>query len=141
MDELVKLMPLKTLAYLPAHGVQPDSDLESLQYKDGILTIVLACSLDQHENIHGISLTFQDVAGFRLLDEVDLARYWPSSGFVEGSHLLEVIDGGWSAEQNMVQGSESRRREWLAVTGNACVSVFCISEPAVSHGSWTRQVD
>ena len=141
MDELVKLMPLKTLAYLPAHGVQPDSDLESLQYKDGILTIVLACSLDQHGNVHGISLTFQDVAGFRLLDEVDLARYWPSSGFVEGSHLLEVIDGGWSAEQNMVQGYESRRREWLAVTGNACVSVFCISEPAVSHGSWTRQVD
>jgi len=141
MDELVKLMPLKTQAYLPAHGVQPDSDLESLQYKDGILTIVLACSLHQHGNIHGISLTFPDVAGFRLLDEVDLARYWPSSGFVQGSHLLEVIDGGWSAEQNMLQGYESRRREWLAVTGNACVSVFCISEPAVSHCSWTRRVD
>lgn len=141
MDELVKLMPLKTQAYLPAHGVQPDSDLESLQYKDGILTIVLACSLDPHGNIHGISLTFPDVAGFRLVDEVDLARYWPSSGFVQGSHLLEVIDGGWSAEQNMLQGYESRRREWLAVTGNACVSVFCISKPAVSHCSWTRQVD
>ena len=141
MDKSLEIMSLKTVAYLPAHGVQPNSDLETLQYKECILTIVLACSLDQHGNVHGISLTFPAVAGFRLLDELDLARYWPASGFVQGSHLLEVIDGGWSAEQNVLQGYDSSRREWLAVTGNACVSIFCVDEPIVSHCSWPLQVD
>lgn len=134
-------MSFKAAASLPAHGVAFGSDIESLHYKNGILTLVLACSLDQNNNIKGASLTFSDVSGFRFLDELDLARYWLSSDFTRGSYLLEVSDGGWALEENVQQGFDTVRREWLAVTGNACVSVFCQTEPEMADCSWIYQPD
>lgn len=127
---------LKTVAYLPACGVEPYSDIESVQYQNGALVVVLACSLNKNRNVEGIRLRFPRPAGFRLLDEADLARYWSSQDFTRGSHLLEVAEGGWAAEENQLEGSAIRRREWLALTGNACVNIFCSSEPEISSISW-----
>jgi hypothetical protein len=129
-------MPLKAKAYLPVDGVEPYSDIESVQYQDGALVIVLACTLSGSRNVEGVSLRFSGATGFRLLDELDLARYWLSKDFTRGSYLLEVTDGGWAAEETELQGYDRPRREWLALTGNACVSVFCASEPEVSRVSW-----
>ena len=130
------MMTLKALAYLPANGVEPYSDIESCRYKDGEFLVVFACSLDDSRNVKGTSLKFSNVTGFRLLDELDLARHWLSNDFARGSYLLEVTDGGWAEEEKRLQGYERPRREWLAVTGNACVSVFSTSEPEMSpaHG-------
>jgi hypothetical protein len=129
-------MTLKAFAYLPANGVEPYSDIESCRYEDGALVVVLACSLDEHRNVKGISLKFSNVTGFRLLDELDLARYWLSNDFARGSYLLEVTGGGWATEETELQGCNSPRREWLAVTGNACLSVFSTADPKISHLSW-----
>lgn len=134
-------MTLKAFAYLPANGVEPYSDIESCRYEDGAFVVVLACSLDDSRNVKGVSLKFSNVEGFRLLDELDLARYWLSNDFARGSYLLEVTEGGWTEEETELQGYERPRREWLAVTGNACVSVFSTSEPEISFLSWPREGD
>lgn len=129
-------MSLKAVAFLPTDGVEPNSDIESLQFQDGALVVVLACSLNEHRHIEGVSIRFPSATGFRLLDELDLARYWSSKDFARGSYLLEVTDGGWASEETELQGYARPRREWLALTGNACVSVFCDSAPEISHVSW-----
>lgn len=129
-------MTLKAQAYLSADGIEPYSDIESVQYQNGALVVVLACALNDGRNIEGIRITFSGATGFRLLDELDLARYWLSKEFTRGSYLLEVTGGGWAAEETELQGYEKLRREWLALTGNACVNVFCEAEPQVSEVSW-----
>jgi hypothetical protein len=75
-------------------------------------------------------------SGFRLVDEMDLARYWLSRTFVGGSHVLEVKNGGWSTEEDVLQSFETERREWLVVSGNSCVSVFCSRKPELMDISW-----
>jgi hypothetical protein len=129
-------MALVARALTPPVGVAPNSDLESLEFRDGALVIVLACSLGPDRTVHGLRVTFTNVSGFRVLDEVNLIRFWASEGYPSGSHVLEVDGGGWSAEQDALQASETMRREWLVVTGNLCVSVFSLTEPAVIETAW-----
>ena len=130
---------LKARAYLPSSGVQSNSDIASVSYADGTLIVLIACSREQND-VSGLKITFPDVDGFRLLDEVDLVRYWNSSDFPCGSHLLEVLTGGWGMEENTLQGFEHTRREWLVVTGNACLSAFCQAEPELAEATWKFQV-
>ncbi|MBB5609536.1 MULTISPECIES: hypothetical protein [unclassified Janthinobacterium] len=127
---------LQARAYLPENSIPENSDIESLNYTHGGLVIVLACSQSEARHVTGIQLSFCSVSGFRLLDEAELARYWISNDFPRGSHLLEVIDGGWAAEESVLQGYERPRREWLVITGNACVSVLCAVEPEVAEVVW-----
>lgn len=134
-------MTLRAFAYLTANGVESYSDVESVRYEDGAFVVVLACSVDDSRNVKGFSLRFSNVSGFRLLDELDLARYWLSDDFTRGSYLLEVTDGGWAAEETELQGYNNPRREWLAATGNACVSVFSTSEPEITPLSWPFEGD
>lgn len=127
---------LKAQAYLSKNGVEHYSDIESIQYVNGALVVTLACSIEQNGNVKGITVRFPCVSGFRMFDALDLARYWASDGFSRGSYLLEVTDGGWTEEENVLQGFEQPRREWLVVTGNGCVNAFCSSEPELSDAAW-----
>jgi hypothetical protein len=134
-------MTLKASAYLTPYGVEPYSDIESCRYEDGAFNVVLACSLDAGKNVVGMSLKFTNVTGFRLLDELDLARYWLSNKFERGSYLLEVSDGGWAAEETELQGFRNPRREWLVVTGNGCASVFSNAAPEITPLTWPLSGD
>lgn len=127
---------IKTQAFSETSGVDPFSDIESLQYLDGAVVVVIACSIDQARHVHGLKVTFLRVTGFRLLDELDLARYWISPDFIRGSHVLEVEDDGWSAEESRLQTFDTVRREWLVVSCNACASVFCANAPQIERISW-----
>ena len=129
-------MEIETQAFTPTSGVPFGSDVETLHYSDGNLNIILACSQDGEQTVQGLRVTFAETTGFRVLDELDLARYWNSVSFSRGSHVLEVESGGWSEEEDHFQLFETQRREWLVVTGNACVSVFCSLEPEVAEVSW-----
>jgi hypothetical protein len=129
-------MQVETRPFAPTTGVRFESDVESLSYLDGNLDVILACSQDEEGTIHGLKVHFAQPSGFRLLDELDLARYWMSKSFARGSHVLEVKNGGWSAEEDVLQSFETKRREWLIVSGNACVSVFCSLEPELMDMSW-----
>jgi len=128
-------MAIETRPFSPTTGVHWGSDVESLQYLDGNLAITLACS-GEDGIIQGLKVNFSQPTGFRLLDELSLARYWVTGGFSHGSHVLEVKKGGWSREEDILQSFETERREWLVVSGNACVSVFCLQEPELQDFSW-----
>lgn len=126
----------KAQVYYPCSEIAPNSDIESINYANDKLVIRLARSVDDQENVHGLTVTFREVTGFRLLDEADLVRYWTSNNCPGNSHLLEVTNGGWAAEENFHQGYELTRREWLVITGNRCINVFCFLEPEWSNTKW-----
>jgi hypothetical protein len=129
-------MAFTARAFSPVGVVPVNADVESVDYRDGALVVVLGCSMDPDRTVHGLKVTFKDVTGFRLLDESDLARYWRCDGFPRGSHVMEVSAGGWSAEEDALQGLEKKRREWLVASGNAAVSVFCATEPTLTGTMW-----
>jgi hypothetical protein len=133
-------MRLKAFPFTPLVGVHWGSDIESLFSSSNGLAITVARELDESGNVQGLKILFDQASAFRLLDEVDLARYWVSEGFARGSHVLEVFEGGWSDEESQLQGYETQRREWLIVTGNSCVSVFSSGEPQVEMVTWERKV-
>jgi len=129
-------MTFAARAFTPATGVAFTSDVEAVDYRDGTLVVLVACSLGEGGTVYGLRVTFAQPGGFRLLDELDLQRYWTAGDRPRGSHVLEVTAGGWGAEEGTLQGFDTACREWLIVTGNACVSVFCADEPAVAETEW-----
>ena len=129
-------MAIETQPFFSTNMVHDMSDVESLNYADGNLTVIVARSRGGDGIVRGLEVHFTRPTGFRLLDELDLARYWMSDGFARGSYVLEVKKGGWSAEEDTLQSFEIVRREWLVITGNACVSVFCSCAPDVTDVSW-----
>lgn len=129
-------MTFAARAFTPATGVAYPSDIEAVDYRNGTLVVVVACSLDADRTVRGLRVTFARPAGFRLLDELGLHRYWMSVDWPRGSHVLEVTGDGWAAEEKALAGFDTTRREWLVVTGNACVSVFCAEEPVVAETTW-----
>jgi hypothetical protein len=84
----------------------------------------------------GLRITFSKASAFRLLDEVDLATYWLAEGFIAGHHVIFVLSGGWSAEENERQGYVTERQEWMVVTGNGCLSVFASEPPVIEEGEF-----
>lgn len=132
------VMRLKTVPFGPSSEVHWGSDVTTLNFSKSDLVVRVASTLDATGLIHGLEVIFSDASAFRYLDELDLARYWTSEGFVRGFHVLEVTEGGWAHEEAELQGYSTPRREWLVVTGNGCVSVFAPTEPQVNAISWQR---
>ncbi|NIA53863.1 hypothetical protein HAV22_09395 [Massilia sp. TW-1] len=128
-------MSIETQPFFSTNFFHDTSDVESLNYAHGNLTIIVACSRI-NGIVRGLKVHFTRPSGFRLLDESDLTRYWVSDGFARGSYVLEVKQGGWSTEEDTLETFERVRREWLVVSGNACVSVFCSCAPDVTDVSW-----
>jgi hypothetical protein len=121
---------LSTKPFSQVVGIASASDVAHLQYSEAGLLVTVACQ-PRGERVAGLKVCFKECSAFRLLDEADLARYWNSPQFSRGAYVVEVLQGGWSAEEDLLQGHARSRREWIVITGNACVSVFCMSEPEV----------
>lgn len=122
---------LKSLAFSALEEVHWGSDIENVHFDANGLIVVIAREHASDGRVHGLQVKFEEVAGFRYLDEVEIARYWASKGFISGHHVLEILEGGWSEEESATQGYVTQRREWLVVTGNGCISVFSKFEPVV----------
>jgi len=131
-------MRLRTAPFTPIVGLHSGSDVESVSFDGAGLVINVAREINESDQVKGIEIVFAKASSFRYLDESDLARYWVSDGFQRGSLVLEVLEGGWSDEESQLQGYDSQRREWLVVTGNGCVSVFCSVAPEVRDVSWAH---
>lgn len=131
-------MRLKALPYGKPAEVHWGSDVESLSFTSQGLTVRVAREVDRAGRVRGLDVIFPDASAFRYLDELDLARYWSSEGFVRGYPVLEVLEGGWCDEEATLQQYVNRRREWLIVTGGGCVSVLAPTNPAVKAAEWQR---
>ena len=112
------------------------ADIHSVVY-DGHLSIRVLRNRNKDD---GIEVTFSQVDGFRLLDEVPLAEYWIAEDFPSGYPVLEVFDGGWAKEENARLGYTEQQREWIVVTAGACVSVFSKHEPEIRNAIWSAKV-
>jgi len=129
---------LKTLPFGEPAEVHWGSDIECLDFSSQGLSVRIAREVSSDRNVKGVDVCFVEASAFRYLDELDLARYWTSEGFVRGYPVLEVLAGGWCDEEATLQGYQNSRREWLVVTGNGCVSVFASTNPTVRAVEWQR---
>lgn len=125
-------MPIKAKPFGCQEQFDWGADIHSVFY-DGRLSIRV---LRNHNEDAGIEVTFPEVAGFRLLDEVPLAEYWIADDFPSGFPVLEVLDGGWAKEEGQRVGDAEQQREWIIVTAGACVSVFSEHEPEIRDAIW-----
>jgi hypothetical protein len=80
----------------------------------------------------GPTLIFEDVLGFRLLDEGDLLEFWPGCSAEHGG-LFKVEEGGWLSQESTRQGFLSAKltglREFFVTGPNACINILGFSEP------------
>ena len=129
-------MPLETSPPSPSQEVHWGSDIASVRFDGRGLKVIVARVPLEEGQFQGLEVFFRSASGFRFLDELDLARYWISPGFLSGHHVLSVNTGGWGSEENELQGFESSRTEWLVVTGNGCLSVFAQEPPTIREGEF-----
>lgn len=125
-------MPIKASPFGFQEQFDWGADIHSLDYDGSLLIRVLR---NRNKN-SGIEVTFSQVDGFRLLDEVVLAHYWVAEDFPSGYPVLEVFDGGWAKEEYERLGYTRQQREWIIVTAATCVSVFSTHEPEIRDAAW-----
>jgi len=129
-------MRLRTVPFGEPAEVHWGSDIASLDFSSQGLSVRIAREVSIDRVVKGVDVSFVDASAFRYLDELDLARYWNSEGFVRGYPILEVLAGGWCDEEATLQQYKNSRREWLIVTGNGCISVFASTNPTVREVEW-----
>lgn len=125
-------MPIKVIPFGCQEQFDWGADIHSVLY-DGRLSIRVLRNRNKDD---GIEVTFSQVDGFRLLDEVPLAEYWVDDDFPSGYPVLEVLDGGWAKEEDERLGYIRQQREWIIVTAGACVSVFSKHVPEIRDSVW-----
>ena len=81
-----------------------------------------------------IELQFEEVIGFRVLDEIDLIEFWPTFSSPEG-WLFLVESGGWKELESTRDGFV--RKDWEGINEyfirgcDKCVSVLSACEPTI----------
>jgi hypothetical protein len=80
-------------------------------------------------------VVFEDVWGYRVLDECDLNEYWPACSSPNG-RLFEVLSGGWLSKEKSRDGFVSAAmtpnlKEFFLAGNDDGVSVLCSAEPEV----------
>lgn len=83
-----------------------------------------------------IRLRFENIVGFRVLDELNLTEFWQDYHEKAGS-VWEVQSGGWMDLEGQrsafcSKGIYPDLREFLVV-GDMCVNVMCPSPPIVQE--------
>jgi hypothetical protein len=127
-------MPIKAKPFGCTEQFDWGADILSVVY-DGRLVIRVLRNRNMGD---GIEVSFSQVDGFRVLDEVPLAEYWIDEDFPGGFPVLEVLGGGWAQEEDHRLGYVQQQREWIIVTAGSCVSVFSKYEPEIVNATWTK---
>ena len=80
-------------------------------------------------------IEFEELNGFRYLDEGDLLYYWDNENF-RFYNLFKILEGGWLNGEVTEKGiltisKQLDLEEWLIVTTNGCVSALSHEPPKV----------
>jgi hypothetical protein len=134
MPLMSNVMPIKAKPFGCLEKFDWGADIHSVAY-DGRLVIRVLRNRNLDD---GIEVSFAQVDGFRLLDEVPLAEYWTDEDFPGGFPVLEVFEGGWAEEEDRRLGYVQPQREWIIVTAGACVSVFSRHDPEIVNATWPK---
>ena len=100
--------------------------IEKLSYDLDTLTITL------NPDVPGkiLQVIFDNVRGFRCLDEGDLLNFWTDI-FIQKNWLFEITAGGWFDQEAMREGFMhwNTNREFLICGADDCVSVLTNEPP------------
>jgi hypothetical protein len=81
-----------------------------------------------------ISVRFDNVVAYRVMDERDLGEYWPACSSPNG-WVFSIQSGGWLSQESVRPGNciefYADVQEYLVAGFTDCVSVLCTSEPRV----------
>ena len=95
---------------------------------------LLRVTLEFENAEHPVYINFDEVRGFRVLDEGDLLEFWDPEARAEG-WLWRVSEGGWFDLENyregFISGVTGDCHEFLIVGVKACVSVLAGGEPRI----------
>ncbi|MEP1382421.1 MAG: hypothetical protein ABJK64_01365 [Paraglaciecola sp.] len=83
-------------------------------------------------------IEFDELNGFRYLDEGDLMYYWDNASF-RYYNVFKIIEGGWLTGEAIEKGvltisKQLDLQEWLIVTTNGCINALSYNPPKVSLG-------
>ena len=107
-----------------------DSEIVRIEYALSALTVYLR---DAEGN--GLVLLFEDVRGYRVLDERDLGAYWPECSEPNG-RVFHVESGGWLDQEKLRPDFLEFElipdlKEFLVPGIEDCVCVLCVKPPEV----------
>jgi hypothetical protein len=111
------------------------SDVVRLEYTPRRLIIHVQAA----KNTPTAIVEFENILGFRVLDERDLMEYWPVCSTPNG-WLFEVQSGGWLSQERERDGSciaamNPEAKEYLVTGDDDCVSVLSRDAPVVRENA------
>jgi len=113
---------------IPVLGAMQASEVHLLK-----MTLDRSLTLELEVGDRQVKLIFEDLRGFRALDEGDLLEFWDKYHSGNG-WLWEVQSGGWldlERHRETFITTHFDVREFLVVTGDFCVSVFSRLTPQI----------
>ena len=125
-------MPVSATAIQDTVSLPKGSDVLRVDYDVDCLSVHVACM----ETGQRYVVQFWGPEGYRVLDERDLAEFWPTCSTPNG-WLFEVQSGGWLEQEferpgSMIAHLNRGLREFFVAGMNSCVSVLTVNAPEVS---------
>lgn len=81
-----------------------------------------------------IDISFDEPAGYRVMDEGDLLEFWPSCSSFNG-WMYEIASGGWLDQERKRKGFASAARddtkEYFIIGCNYCVNILAWEPPSL----------
>jgi hypothetical protein len=112
-------------------------ELIKIDYSCEFTPTKLTATIESLENDKRAIIEFQNIVGFRVLDEGDLMEFWTSDSRPKG-WLWEINKGGWFDLEIQRQISItlktllSGNREFLIAGAGKCLNIICYDEPKVT---------
>jgi hypothetical protein len=123
--------------FMKAESVQSDISFENshevidIRYSFGRLSITVSAP-----HAETCVITFEEVVGFRVMDEGNLLEFWPECSSQRG-WLFRVIEGGWFSQESQrngfLAGDVKAISEYLVTGANDCVNILSGLEPKMSR--------
>ena len=83
---------------------------------------------------HALEIQIQDVAGIKLLDEINFSNHWPDCATGRGC-LFSIEENGWfdfeRTRQDFMSGETAAFHEYFIPSSAECICILAWGEPVV----------
>ncbi len=122
---------MKNLTTTPINGSTSDGEVEITDVHYDLITLEIEVGVFEGNNKKVI---FNDICGFKALDEGDLSFWWKETN-LENGWCFEVSKGGWlefeKQRKDFISGTTGFYREFLVIGVDLCVSVISKTYPEI----------
>jgi len=125
--ELPKVIPVE-IAF-PAEG---HPEIVNINYD--LWRLIITLSFSKKDN--PVYVTFENIVGFRVLDEGDLLEFW-NDEIRLNDWFWNIEKGGWTdlerTRKGFVSGLNNETTEYLILGINHCISIIANDKPKISE--------